>query len=137
MTHYKEMFGLLIWAAELGWVYIILETVLLSTYLDLPRRGRLEQAFYMFGYLRANPKRKLCFDSQHPTINERSFAAHEWYDFYSDSKEDILADAPNLRENVVSTHFFVDTDQARDMATRRSQTGALIFLNKAPILWYE
>jgi len=32
---------------------------------------------------------------------------------------------------------FVDSDHAGNLATRRSQTGILIFLNKAPIVWYS
>ena len=38
---------------------------------------------------------------------------------------------------MVSTHCFVDTDHAGDRVTRISQTGVLIFVNKAPILWYS
>ena len=32
---------------------------------------------------------------------------------------------------------FVDSDHAGNLATRRSQTGILIFLNKAPIVWFS
>jgi hypothetical protein len=32
---------------------------------------------------------------------------------------------------------FVDSDHAGNLATRRSHTGILIFLNKSPILWYS
>ena len=38
---------------------------------------------------------------------------------------------------MVSTHSFVDSDHAGDKVTRRSQTGILIFVNRAPILWYS
>ena len=38
---------------------------------------------------------------------------------------------------MVSTHCFVDSDHAGDKVTRRSQTGILIFVNRAPILWYS
>ena len=37
----------------------------------------------------------------------------------------------------VSTHCFVDADHASNTVTRRSQTGILIFLNWAPIVWYS
>ena len=90
----------------------------------------------MLGYIKANPKRNICFDPHHPTINERSFSAHDWYDFYRDSKNSTLEDAPTPRGNVVSTHCFVNAYHSGDRSNRRSQTGVLIFLNKDPILWY-
>ena len=37
----------------------------------------------------------------------------------------------------MSTHCFVDADHASNTVSRRSQTGILIFLNKAPIVWYS
>ena len=38
---------------------------------------------------------------------------------------------------MVSTHCFVYSDHAGDKVTRRSQTGILIFVNRAPIVWYS
>ena len=38
---------------------------------------------------------------------------------------------------MVSMHCFVDADHASNRVTRRSQTGILIFLNRAPIAWYS
>ena len=49
----------------------------------------------------------------------------------------MLADASTPRVNVVSTHSFVDSEHARNRATRRSQTGVLLFFNRTPILWYS
>ena len=37
----------------------------------------------------------------------------------------------------MSTHCFVDASHGSDRVTRRSQTGILIFCNKAPILWHS
>ncbi|MGH7955275.1 MAG: Ty1/Copia family ribonuclease HI, partial [Gloeomargaritales cyanobacterium] len=39
--------------------------------------------------------------------------------------------------NSVQMNCFVDADHAGDRLTRRSHTGILIFLNRAPILWYS
>ena len=44
---------------------------------------------------------------------------------------------PPPRGRLVSTHCFVDSDHAGDKVTCRSQTGILIFLNRAPIIWYS
>ena len=91
----------------------------------------------MLGYIKANPKRNICFDPHHPTINERSFSAYAWYDFYRDAKNSTLEDAPTPRGNVVSIYCFVNAYHSGDRSNRRSQTGVLIFFNKAPTLWYS
>ena len=66
VTQYQEMVGVLRWEFDLGRIDIFLETALISTYLDLPCREHLEQAFHVFGYLKVNPKRNICFDPHHP-----------------------------------------------------------------------
>ena len=37
----------------------------------------------------------------------------------------------------MTTHCFVDSNNAADKVTRRSQTGILIFCNQSPILWFS
>ena len=118
------------WSVDLGRVDILLEMVIMSTYLALPHSGHLEHILHIFGYLEVNRKKKFCLDPQHPAIDERFFAVHYWYNFYQDAKDTISVDATTTRENVVSTHFFVDADHSGDRSTRRSQTGLLIFVNK-------
>jgi hypothetical protein len=44
---------------------------------------------------------------------------------------------PKPRGNSVTTHCFVDANHASDKETRRSQTGILLFVNTAPIIWYS
>ena len=73
----------------------------------------------------------------HPDIDERAFSSYEWYDFYHDAKEQVPIDMPPPRGRAVSSHCFVDADHASNTVTRRSQTGILIFLNRAPIVWYS
>ena len=44
---------------------------------------------------------------------------------------------PTTRGNPLTISAFVDADLAGDKLNRRSQTGILIFCNKAPIHWYS
>ena len=44
---------------------------------------------------------------------------------------------PPPRGHAVLTHCFVDSDHAGDKVTRRSQTGLLWFVNRAPVVWYS
>ena len=134
---YQELIGVLRWAVELGRVDILLEASLMSAYMAMPREGHLQQLYRMFGYLKLYPKRKIAFDFQHPAISEKAFHKFDWYDFYRDATEAIPSDMPKPRGNPMSTHCFVDASHGSDRATRRSQTGILLFCNKAPTIWHK
>ena len=97
----------------------------------------MEQVYHVFGYLKTHSKHRLFFDPRHPDIDEREISSYEWYNFYRDAREQVPNDLPPPQGHDVSTHCFVDADHALNTVTRRSQTGILIFLNKAPIVWYS
>jgi len=134
---YQELIGVLRWACELGRLDILLETSLMSAYLAMPREGQLEQVLHMFGYLKQHPKRKIAFDPDHPVVDEKRFKEFDWHDFYRGAKESKPTNAPPPRGRFVSTHCFVDANLAGDLSNRRSQTGILIFVNRAPVIWYS
>ena len=109
----------------------------IMTYMALPRKGHLEQVYHVFGYLKTHSKRHLFFDPQHPDIDEHAFSSYKWYDFYCDAKEQLPIDMPLPHGRAVSSHCFVDADHESNTVTQRSQTRILIFLNRAPIVWYS
>ena len=82
VQQYQELVGQLRLDLEIRHLDILLETSLLLSYLDMPRVGHLKQAFHIFGYLKAHPKRKLGFDPAHPAINENRFQKCDWTEFY-------------------------------------------------------
>ena len=90
----------------------------------------------MFGYLKLNPKRKIAFDAAHPSIDDRRFKKYDWYNFYRGTKEVIPLECPEPLGNSTSTHYFVNTDLAGNLISRRSQMGVLIFFNRTPIIWH-
>lgn len=137
-TYFQELIGILRWAIELGRIDIMIEVSMLSVHLANPRAGHLEQAIHIFAYLKSTPKKTLAFDPRHPTYDEGMFPPQaDWHDFYREAKEQIPDDAPPPRGRMVSMHCFVDADHASNKVTRRSQTGILIFINRAPISWYS
>lgn len=123
------------WAVELGRVDILLEVALLSQYLANPRVGHLEQVYHIFGYLKQSGKRTIYMDPGYPNITEERFNGFEWEEFYKDAVEPISPNAPEARGRPLHLHAFVDSDHAGDKVTRRSQTGILIFCNRAPVIW--
>ena len=80
VTQYQEMVGVFRLAVNLGQVGILLETALMSTYLALPHRENIEQLSHVFGYFKEKLKRYTFFDPHHLTINDPSFAVHDWYE---------------------------------------------------------
>ena len=137
MNYFQELIGVLRWAIELGRVDILLEVSLLSCHLSLPRSGHLQQVYHIFGYLKHSPRRRLFFDPDPPNISIERFQKFDWVDFYKGIEEDIPIDMPEPRGNEVEIHCFVDASHASEKVQRRSQTGILMFINKAPIMFYS
>jgi hypothetical protein len=136
IRYFQELIGVLHWSIELGQIDIATEVSMLSTHLAMPCEGHLQQVYHIFAFLKAKPTRTLAFDPQHPDIDEARFVKYDWHDFYRGAMEAIPGDAPKPCGNVVSTHCFVDADHAGNRVTH-SQTGILLFLNRAPIVWYS
>ena len=136
-TFFQELIGILRWTVELGRCDILLEVALLSSHLSLPRLGHIQAACHIFNYLLAHPNRSLHMDYRYPVIDERRFERADWTDFYRNSIEPIPDDAPTPFGEPVEIHCFVDSSHASDVTSRKSQTGILIFLNRAPIFWYS
>jgi hypothetical protein len=137
MRYDQELIGVLRWAVKLGRIDILLEVSLLSSHLALPRDGQLQQVYHVFMYLKINSNCTIAFYPTPPHINESRFVQCDWHDFYRDEKAPNPGDAPVPCGNVVSTRCFVDADHAGNRVTRRSQTGILIFVNRAPTIWYS
>lgn len=137
LRYYQELIGVLRWGIELGRLDILLEVSLMSAYLASPREGHLEQVLHIFGYLKNHPKRKIAFDPDRPRIDGGRFTKYDWQDFYGDVQEAVPHNMPEPRGNAVSLHCFVDADLAGNVVNRRSHTGILIFVNRAPIIWHS
>jgi hypothetical protein len=125
---------------ELGWMDIMVDVSLLSSYTMQPHVGHLDQVFHIFGYLKRNKRATLIFEKSQVDWNESSFQTNNWTDFYRGVKELLPPNAPAPRGNVVQINCFVDVYHAGNQITRHSQTDVLIFLNRTPIIsiiWYS
>ena len=134
---YQEMIGMLRWACEIGRVDILTEVAMMSQHMCLPRQGHLEQVLHIFGYLKSHKKLRIMFDSSRPQISPKRFKKYDWQDFYREAIEDIPHDMPDPLGLPVDTFVFVDSDHGGNKVNRKSRTGILIFINKAPIYWYS
>ena len=137
LNYYQGLIGVLRWICELGRLDILTPVSMLSRYLVSAREGHLEQVFHTFAYLKAHPRSTLVFDDTEPVYDERRFAQVDWSEFYPGARESIPTDMPPPRGPPVKITVFVDADHAGCRVTRRSHTGVIIFVNRAPILWYS
>jgi hypothetical protein len=136
-SYYHGQIGVLRWMVELGRVDLMVPVSLLASQLAAPREGHLEQVFHIYAYLKQHDRSTLVFDETEPDIDENRFNKCDWHDFYPEAAEAVPTNAPPPRGNPVTIHCFVDADHGGCQLTRRSQTGVLIYLNRAPIVWYS
>jgi hypothetical protein len=121
----------------LGRVDILVDTTKMSSYLASPREGHLQQVLHIFAYLKAHKRSTLVFDETEPSYNPEQSTKRYWSEFYPGATDAIPHNAPEERGLSVSKTCFVDADHAGCRVTRRSHTGILIFVNRAPIMWYS
>ena len=80
---------------------------------------------------------EMVFDPSEPEIDRSLFVRQDWSaTVYGDSlKGELPANMPESRGQGFIMSAYVDSDHAGDLATRRSRTGFLVFLNSALIFW--
>mmetsp|Transcript_18951 Transcript_18951/g.26747 ORF Transcript_18951/g.26747 Transcript_18951/m.26747 type:complete len:460 (-) Transcript_18951:1019-2398(-) len=134
---YQEMMGMLRWATELGKVDVLLELSMLLQHQASPRMGHLEQALHVFTFLDKHPKLTLCMDPEVPKIDCADFKAkpEEFMEHCRDAEEQLPHRMPRPRGQADVTTAFCDASFAANKKTRRSHTGCIMFVNRAPIIW--
>ena len=140
VTHFQELIGILRWAVEIGRVDILTELSMLSSYQASPRRGHLEQVYHIFAYIKKKIKLTLYFDPSPPNIDMTTFKgdrANVFKEQYRGAEEEFPPRMPKPRGRQVTTTAFVDSSHASNKITRKSHTGYVIFVNRAPIVWYS
>lgn len=140
VTFFQELIGILRWAVEIGRVDILTEVSLLSAYQASPRQGHLEQLLHIFAFLKKNPKLTLYFDPTEPVLDPGMFkddSPEVFQEIYRDAREEIPPHMPEPRGRRVTTTAYADASHAANKVTRRSHSGYILFVNRAPISWYS
>ena len=63
--------------------------------------------------------------------------AKDFKEQYQDAEEKLPTHIPKPRGKAVRITAFFDASHAENTVTRRSHTGFVIFVNRAPIIWYS
>ena len=78
-------------------------------------------------------------DTSLPNINYGDFITNpkDFAEYYRDAHEPLPGDMPRPRGRPVSSTAFVDASFAANKKTRKSHSGFIIFVNRAPIEWFS
>ncbi len=120
---------------ELGRIDIATKVFMLSSFLACQRKGHLENALHVMGYLRLKHNSWLIFDPTYSDIDQTAFPSFEWMEFYGNVEEAISPNMPPPLFKEVNLRMMVDSDHAGEKRTRCSCTDYIIFCNLAPIIW--
>jgi hypothetical protein len=136
-NYYQGLTGVLRWIVELGQIDLIVQVSLLSRFMVSPREGHLQQCYHKFAYLKQFNRSKLVFDNGDPTFEDAYFHVCDWSEYYPNASEPIPPNMPEALGHAVSTTCYVDADHAGCRVTRHLQTGIIIYVQKAPVIWYS
>jgi len=134
---YQSQISILRWMVDFGRLDIYTPVALLSSYLTHPRQGHLEATYIIYQYLKSHDRSTMAFDASYVTWQDTDFPLYDWSDFYSCVTKEIPSNAPLPRGRYVQIRAFVDANHAGKKLTRPSHTRILIYLNRAPIIWYS
>ena len=131
---FQTLIGQLQWLISLGCFDIAIHVMSLSRFRAQPRKGHLDRAKRIVGYLLFLPDGAIRFRTGEPDFSSLKDQEYDWTrSVYSGACEQIPHDIPKpLGKHVQTTHY-VDANLHHDLATGKAVTAVLHFLNQTPI----
>ena len=131
---FQTLIGQLQWLISLGCFDIAVHVMSLSRFRAQPRKGHLDRAKRIVGYLLFLPDGAIRFITGEPDFSSLKDQEYDWTrSVYSGACEQIPHDIPKpLGKHVQTTHY-VDANLHHDLATGKAVTAVLHFLNQTPI----
>ena len=135
---FQTLIGQLQWLISLGRFDIAVHVMSLSRFRAQPRKGHLDRAKRIVGYLLFLPDGAIRFRTGEPDFSSLKDQEYDWTrSVYSGACEQIPHDIPKpLGKHGQTTHY-VDANLHHDLATGKAVTAALHFLNQTPIDAYS
>ena len=110
----------------------------LSSYRVMPRKGHLDRARRICGYLAKMKHGGIRVRVHEPDYSDLPVHQYDWTtSVYGDPQEDIPDDVPEPLGSYVRITHFVDANLFHDYLTGRSVTGILDLLNGTPVDWFS
>jgi hypothetical protein len=125
------------WAVSIGRLDIATAVMSLSSFCAMPRRGHLERAKRIYGYLQKMKEARIRVLTNEPDYSDYQDLEYDWSSsVYGGVKEIIPTDIPEPKGKYVTLSHYFDVNLYHDMVTGRSVTAVLHFLNQTPMYWY-
>jgi hypothetical protein len=135
---YQSVIGSLQWAISLGRFDIATAVMTLSAFRAVPRKGHLERARRVVGYLYKMRHAAIRYRTQAPDFSDLPETNAKWDNsVYGDVKELLPHDLPEPKGKPVTTTTYVDANLYHCLMTGRSVTGIIHLLNKTAIEWFS
>ena len=137
-NQFQTLVGQLQWLISPGHFDIAVHVMSLSRFRAQPRKGHLDRAKRIVGYLLFLPDGAIRFRTGEPDFSSLNDQEYDWTrSVYSGACEQIPHDIPKpLGEHSQTTHY-VDDNLHHDHATGKAVTAVLHFLNQTPIDAYS
>ena len=137
-NQFQTLIGQLQWLISLGHFDIAVHVMSLSRFRAQPRKGHLDRAKRIVGYLLFLPDGAIRFRTGEPDFSSLNDQEYDWTrSVYSGACEQVPHDIPKpLGEHGQTTHY-VDANLHHDHATGKAVTAVLHFLNQTPIDAYS
>jgi hypothetical protein len=138
IQQYQSMVGALQWAVTIGRFDIATAVMTLSSFRAMPRRGHLNRAKRVYGYLAKMNEAVIRVRTGEPDFSALPDKEYDWErSVYGDVTEMLPTDAPTpLGRHIQLSHYY-DANLYHDMVTGRSVTGILHLINQTPIDWFS
>ena len=137
-NQFQTLVGQLQWLISPGHFDIAVHVMSLSRFRAQPRKGHLDRAKRIVGYLLFLPDGAIRFRTGEPDFSSLNDQEYDWTrSVYSGACEQIPHEIPKpLGEHGQTTHY-VDANLHHDHATGKAVTAVLHFLNQTPIDAYS
>ncbi|MGH7955023.1 MAG: reverse transcriptase domain-containing protein [Gloeomargaritales cyanobacterium] len=136
ITLYQHIIGITQWLVTAGRLDLTFAVVSLSRFSCAPRKGHLDLAKKIFGYLKKYPKLGYFINPESPRVEiqfekvEPDFG-HQ-YDYFV---EELDPRFPEPLLNELDINIFADSDHGHDKVTGRSITGLIGMVGSTPTMW--
>jgi hypothetical protein len=138
IRQYQKVIGIGQWLVTAGRFDINFAISSLSRYASAPRKGHLDLAEDILGYIKKYPGRGYLVNPKPPKIDEKYEKIKIQEDFggqYKYFHEDLDPRFPEPLVPELDINIFVDANHAHDKITGRSITGIFGFVGSTPMIW--
>ena len=132
------MVGQLQWLVTMGRFDIHAQVATMSRLRGAPRQGHMDRLKRIYSYVIRTKEYAISFRTDQPDYSFLPNQDFDWaYSVYGNVQEILPDDMPEpLGESVITTTT-MDANLNHCLATGKSLTGCLHFVNKAPVDWYS